>query len=83
MYRGRRYGENSYSYPSICCELKPAINKEAERKKKREREEVRRKEGGRKEGSRKREKERGKERPTEPALRLHLNLTSIELYSIL
>ena len=45
MYRGRRYGENSYSYPSICCELKPAINKEAERKEKRESETNKKREG--------------------------------------
>lgn len=76
-------GEIPIPTPPFCCELKSAIKKEAKRKKKREREEVRRKEGGRKEGSRKREKERRKERPTESALCLHLNLTSIELYIIL
>ena len=76
-------GEIPIPTAPFCCELKSAINKEAERKKKKEK--GRKQEGKREAGKKevRREKERGKERPTESALCLHLNLTSIELYIIL
>ena len=75
-------GEIPIPTPPFFCELKSAVNKEAERKKKKEKGRKQEGERGRKEGSKKREKERGKERPTESALCLHLNLTSVELYII-